>query len=162
MKRDFYLIDSFNETAMSTITSAEMGKVTTTITITNRVDQILAERGFIPANEIRSITLHDVLVDTGATRLCLPAEIIRQLGVTVAGEIEVKTAVGISKVRIFKDVVLSVEGREGRYDCVELPEGQDPLLGLIPLEDLALEPDLKNQRLRKLPVEGKDTYYTVM
>ncbi|MGL5061627.1 MAG: hypothetical protein ACRC62_16785 [Microcoleus sp.] len=100
---------------MLTITSEEMGKVTTTITITNRVDQILAERGFIPANEIRSITLHDVLVDTGATRLCLPAEIISQLGVTFAGEIEVKTAVGISKVRIFKDVVLLVEEREGRY-----------------------------------------------
>jgi predicted aspartyl protease len=147
---------------MPTTTSAEMRKVTTPITVTNRVDQILVERGFIPANEIRSITLHDVLVDTSATRLCLPAEIIRQLGVTVAGEIEVKIAVGISKVRIFKDIVLSVEGREGRYDCVELPEGQDPLLGLIPLEDLALEPDLKNQRLRKLPVEGKDTYYTVM
>jgi predicted aspartyl protease len=147
---------------MSTTTSAEMGKVTTSITVTNRVDQILAERGFIPASEIRSITLHDVLVDTGATRLCLSAEIIRQLGVTVAGEIEVKTAVGISKVRIFKDVVLSVAGREGRYDCIELPDGQDPLLGLIPLEDLALEPDLKNQCLRKLPIEGKNTYYTVM
>ncbi|MBD2186064.1 retroviral-like aspartic protease family protein [Aerosakkonema funiforme] len=147
---------------MSTKTSEEMGKVTTTITVSNRVDQILAERGFIPANEIRSITLQDVLVDTGATRLCLPAEIIRQLGVTVKEEIEVKTAVGISKVRVFKDVVLSVEEREGTYTCVELPEGQDPLLGLIPLEDLALEPDLKNQRLRKLPVEGKDTYHTVM
>ncbi|WP_256529732.1 hypothetical protein [Limnofasciculus baicalensis] len=38
----------------------------------------------------------------------------------------------------------------------------DPLLGLFPLEDLALEPDLKNQRLKKLPIEGKDTYHTVM
>lgn len=48
------------------------------------------------------------------------------------------------------------------YDCVELPGGADPLLGLIPLEDLGLEPDLKNQRLRVLPAEGKDTYLTVM
>lgn len=27
----------------------KMGKVTTTITITNQIDQTLAERGFIPA-----------------------------------------------------------------------------------------------------------------
>lgn len=147
---------------MSRTTREKMGKVTTTITVTNRVDQILAERGFIPADEIRSITLHDVLVDTGATRLALPAEIISQLGVTQTGEIEVKTAVDIRKVRVFKDMVLTVEGREGIYSCIELPTGSDPLLGLFPLEDLALEPDLKNQRLKKLPVEGKDTYHTIM
>ncbi len=35
----------------------KIGKVTTTITITNRIDQILAEKGFIPAEQIRSITL---------------------------------------------------------------------------------------------------------
>lgn len=147
---------------MSVTTSKEMGKVTSTIALTNRIDEILAARGFIPAEQVRSLTLDDVLVDTGATRLCLPEEIITQLGLTLVGEIDVKTAVGIRKVRIFEGVKLSVEGREGRYDCLELPEGQDPLLGLIPLEDLGLEPDLKNQRLRVLPAEGKDTYMTVM
>ena len=30
------------------------------------------------------------------------------------------------------------------------------------LEDLGLEPDLNNQKLRVLPVEGKDTYLTVL
>jgi hypothetical protein len=55
-----------------------------------------------------------------------------------------------------------VEGREGTFNCVELPEGSDPLLGLIPLEDLGLEPDLINQKLRILPMEGKDTYLMVL
>ena len=54
---------------MATITNPSMGKVTTTVTVTNRIDQILAERGFIPATQIRSVTLDNVLVDTGATRL---------------------------------------------------------------------------------------------
>jgi hypothetical protein len=36
------------------------------------------------------------------------------------------------------------------------------LLGLIPLEDLGLEPDLQNQQLRALPIEGKETYLMVM
>jgi predicted aspartyl protease len=142
--------------------SEKMGKVTTTITITNQIDQTLAERGFIPAEQIRSITLHDVLVDIGATRLCLPKNIILDLGLPLQGEVDVKIATGLHKARIFKMLNLSVEGREGTFNCIELPEGSDPLLGLIPLEDLGLEPDLQNQKLRVLPVEGKDTYLMVL
>ncbi|AFY42760.1 hypothetical protein [Nostoc sp. PCC 7107] len=142
--------------------SEKMGKVTTTITITNQIDQTLAERGFIPPEQIRSITLYDVLVDTGATRLCLPKNIILELGLPLQGEVDVKIATGIHKARIFKMLNLSVAGREGIFNCIELPEGSDPLLGLIPLEDLGLEPDLINQKLRLLPFEGKDTYLMVL
>jgi predicted aspartyl protease len=142
--------------------TAKMGKVTTTIAITNQIDQILAERGFIPAEQVRSITLHDVLVDTGATRLCLPTNIILDLGLPLQGEVDIKIATGVQKARIFKMLNLTVEGREGIFNCIELPEGSDPLLGLIPLEDLGLEPDLVNQKLRVLPVEGKDTYLMVL
>lgn len=39
-----------------------MGRITTTIVITNRLDQGLAARGSIPANQVRSVTLEDVLV----------------------------------------------------------------------------------------------------
>ena len=101
-------------------------------------------------------------MDTGASRLGLPAETIRQLGLVLQGEAEVKTAVGTRQVRIFKQVLLSVAGRQGTYNCLELPEGEDPLLGLIPLEDLGLEPDLQNQQLRLLSMEGKDTYLMIL
>jgi predicted aspartyl protease len=139
----------------------EMGKVTTTLTVTNWVDEVLAERGFIQIDQVRSITLENVLVDTGASRLCLPADVIRSLGLKCTGENDVKTAAGPRKVRVFEGVKLTVAGRVGRYDCIELAEGNDPLLGLIPLEDLGLEPDLQNQILRVLPMEGKDTYLMV-
>jgi predicted aspartyl protease len=139
-----------------------MGKVTTTITVTNHIDQILAERGFIPEEQIRSITLHDVLVDTGVTRLCLPRNIILDLGLPLQGEVDVKIATGIEKACIYKEFHIVVEGREGVFNCIELPEGSDPLLGLIPLEDLGLEPDLMNQKLRVLPISGKDTYLMVL
>jgi hypothetical protein len=69
---------------------------------------------------------------------------------------------GVHKVRIFRELDLVVEGRDGTFNCIELPDGQEPLLGFIPLEDLGLEPDLMNQRLRLLPTEGKDTYLMVM
>ncbi|MEG4998682.1 aspartyl protease family protein [Microcoleus sp. B4-D4] len=138
-----------------------MGRVTATIAVTNEVDKMLAERGFIATDQVRSITLDNVLVDTGATRLCLPEEIIAQLGLTLVGEIDGHTVIGSRKFRLFKNVSLALAGREGRYDCVELPAGQEPLIGLIPLEDLGLEPDLKNQRLIVLPNEGNQSYIRV-
>ncbi len=138
-----------------------MGRVTATITVTNEVDKMLAERGFILAEQIRSVTIDNVLVDTGATRLCLPADIIAQLSLTLVGEIDGHTAIGSRKFRLFKNVGLAVAGREGRYDCVELPAGEEPLLGLVPLEDLGLEPDLRNQRLNVLPAEGNQSYIRV-
>ena len=140
----------------------DVSKVTTTIAIANHIDQILAERGFIPEEQIRSITLHDVLVDTGATRLCLPRNIILDLGLPLQGEVDVKIATGIVTASIYKELHIVVEGREGLFNCIELPEDSDPLLGLIPLEDLGLEPDLTLQKLRVLPVSGKDTYLMVL
>ncbi|NET37333.1 MAG: aspartyl protease [Cyanothece sp. SIO1E1] len=147
---------------MKSITDEKMGKVTTQITVTNLVDQILADRQFIAADQIRSRTLADVLVDTEATRLCLPADLIEQLGLTLQGEVDVKIAIGVKRARIFKGLNLTVEGREGTFNCLELPAGEAPLLGLIPLEDLGLEPDLQNQCLRHLPMQGKDTYLTIL
>lgn len=147
---------------MISTNNKNMGKVTTTIKITNQIDLTLAERGFIPEEQIRSITLNNVLVDTGATRLCLPKNIILELGLPMQGEADVKIAIGVEKVRIFKMLSLSVEGREGVFNCIELPDDSEPLLGLIPLEDLGLEPDLNNQKLRVLPEQGKDTYLTVL
>ena len=63
--------------------------------------------------------------------------------------------------RLCRDAAITLMGREGTFDCLELPSGADPLLGVIPLEALGLEPDLRNQRLRVLPGEPGDTYYTV-
>jgi predicted aspartyl protease len=105
-----------------------MGKVTTIITVANRIDQILADRGFIPADQIRAITLEDVLVDTGASRLCLPEDIISQLGLVLQGDVDVKTAVGVSNVRIFRELSLSIAGREGTFNCIVLSYPQVQIL----------------------------------
>jgi predicted aspartyl protease len=137
----------------------QMGQVITTITVTNRIDRVMAERGFISAEEVRSVILDNVVVDTGATLLSLPAPIISQLGLIQVGERDVETSAGIKKGRIFADAQIIVEGREGRFDCLELPEGVSAvLLGVIPMEELGLEPDLKNRRLRVLPMNNQQTY----
>ena len=142
--------------------STSMGKVVVTLKLMNWADEVLADRGFISADEIRACTVDNAIVDTGASSLCLPADVIQQLGLKQTATIEARTAVGLQTLEVYEGIKLSVEGREGRYDCVALPAGQPPLLGLIPLEDLGLEPDLQNQRLRHLPSQGKDTYHMVL
>lgn len=139
-----------------------MGRITTTLVIANRLDQGLATRGFIPPEEVRSITLNDVLVDTGATTLCLPPEAIAQLGLELLKEVDVETATGIGKARIFQDAKVSLLGREGTFECLELPGGRSALLGVIPLEALGIELDLQNQRLIVLPISPTQTYLTIL
>lgn len=130
----------------------EMGKVLASLTVINRLDEGKAEDGFIPLEQVRSVQLDNVLVDTGATTLCLPAEAIAKLGLKVLREVQIATANGIGNARIFQDAKISFCGREGTFECLELPGGQEPLLGVIPMEALGLEPDLQNQRLRILPI----------
>lgn len=95
-------------------------------------------------------------VDTGSTRLCLPADMIRELGLPFKKEIKLMTVTGEIKARLFKRLSITVEGRKKEFDCTELPGGEDPLLGVIPLEKLRLQPDLMNKRLILLPEEDSN------
>ncbi|MBE9009540.1 retroviral-like aspartic protease [Pseudanabaenaceae cyanobacterium LEGE 13415] len=139
-----------------------MGKVTTTITVTNISDSLRAEEGELETDSIRTVTLDRVLVDTGATLLCLPSSVIEQLGLRVQREVAVSTATGIQSARIFRGVHLTILGRDGIFDCLELPGGQDALLGVIPLETMGLEPDLQNRCLRALPMSPEQTYLSIL
>lgn len=139
-----------------------MGKVLVTLTVKNRIDEANAAKGLISADRVRCITLDNVVVDTGATTLCLPARAIAQLGLELLKEVDVATATGLSKARIFQDAKISLCGREGTFECRELPGGRDALIGVIPLEALGLEPDLRHQTLKVLPSESVDTYLTIM
>jgi hypothetical protein len=88
--------------------------------------------------------------------------VIAVLGLELLKEVAVATATGLSKARIFRDATIVVQGREGTFECLELPGGIDALIGVIPLEALGLEPDLRNQTLKVLPSESADTYLTIL
>jgi clan AA aspartic protease len=139
-----------------------MGKVLTSLTVINRADQIRAEDGTISFEKIRSVHLKNVLVDSGATTLCLSASVISQLGLKLLKQVDVSTATGVSKANIFRDATISLHGREGTFECLELPGGTEALLGVIPLEALGLELDLQKQTLKVLPTESFDTYLTIL
>ncbi len=81
---------------MQSTSTEQMGRIITTLVVTNRLDQGLAERGLMPVEDVRTITLKNVLVDTGVTTLCLPANVIAQLGLALLKEVDVATATGFS------------------------------------------------------------------
>lgn len=139
-----------------------MGHVYADITIRNRLDEADSDRHLIDETAVRTVRLERVLVDTGATMLCLPASIIARLGLTLMREVPIRTASGPSRARVFQDAKLIVGGRPGNFECMELPDGAEPLLGVLPLEALGIEPDLVNHRLRLLPEEPGNTHYLVM
>lgn len=146
---------------MQLASTEQMGRIITTLIITNRGDQVLAERGLMPRDDVRTITLENVLVDTGATTLCLPANVIAKLGLTLLKEVDVATATGFSKARIFEDAKITLGEREGTFECLELPGGTEPLLGVIPLEALGIELDLQNQKLIVLPISPNASYLRI-
>jgi predicted aspartyl protease len=144
---------------ISTISTTNIETITTTITVTNFEDEVLATHGYMPSEKIRSITINNAVVRTRTHFLCLPADVIAKLDLPFVEEIDVKTATGIRTVRLFKHVSLRVQGREALSRCIELSEDESAVLGLIQLEELGLTPDVDNQQLIMLPDTGKDSYH---
>ncbi len=136
----------------------QTGQVIITLKVTNRIEEILAERGFISPAELRSLELTDVLVDTGTTLLCLLSSLINQLGLVPGRQVTVETSSGVKKCQIFRDVELCIEGRRSTFSCLEPTEVSYALLGIIPIQVLGLELDFKNQKLRLLPMNSEQSY----
>lgn len=128
-----------------------MGKVMTLITITNPTDADLAGTGRLDPAAVRRETI-DALVDTGATTLCLPADLIARLGLRVEGTRAVRLADG-SRLVVPRAMGVQVEilGRDTACDALVLPEGSTALIGQIPLEALDLVVDPKNRQVMPNP-----------
>jgi len=139
-----------------------MGQVFVPVTITNFFDVIRARDGAIGPEAVRRVSLENVLVDTGAVHLALPADLVAQLGLELVSETPIVTANGRTRARVFRGATLNVMGREGDFRCLELPVGTPVLLGAVPMEELGLEPDLRNRTLRLLPETDEDTYHLML
>jgi clan AA aspartic protease len=138
-----------------------VGNVYADVVITNQKDMNLADEGVIPRNQVRSISLANVLVDTGATTLCLPRPLVEQLGLPTKDRIQATTAGGVIETEIFAQAFIEVLGRDGTVDCIALRDGSRPLLGVIPLEIMGLQPDVVHHRLNVLPHDATGTYINI-
>ncbi len=135
-----------------------MGQVFIDFTIRNSYDVDRADDGRLLGSAVRATSLKQVVMDSGATHLCLPADVVATLGLRLNREVAVETPTGVSIARVFRLALVTFEDREAFVEAVELPAGRAPLLGAIPMEILGIEPDLRNRRVRKLPLDTQSSF----
>jgi predicted aspartyl protease len=131
-----------------------VGKVVVSAKIENIEDLYALEKGQIAREQVRAIELTNAIVDTGATMLSLPADLIRQLGLKRLRTRHAKTTAGIQQFAIYGTVQLTVQGRDCRVDVAELPDECPALIGQVPLELLDFVVDPTGQRLLGNPEHG--------
>ncbi|HIE51149.1 MAG TPA: hypothetical protein EYP85_05275 [Armatimonadetes bacterium] len=107
-----------------------MGKVIERVRLTSLFD----------ATKTREV---EAVVDTGATMLVLPQEVINELGLERIGERRVRYANNQIQLKpVYRGVLLELKGRDGIFDVLAEVAGSGPLLGQIVLEalDLIVDP----------------------
>ena len=112
---------------------ATMGRVVVEAKVVNLKDAWDAERGRIPAADVRTITVPDALVDSGATLLALPPAHIQALGLEKTTTKRSRTVSGIVEATLYDAVRLTVQGRDCVVEVMGLPEGMPTLIGQLPL-----------------------------
>ena len=124
-----------------------MGRFSVDIELANNDDVALARRGQLAEDQVRRVKVRGV-VDTGATRLVIPAAVAKQLGVPNAGKINARYADGRKRVRELVDGVhLELLGRSSVFKAGVEPRRESALIGAIVLEDLDFLVDPVQQRL---------------
>src|SRR5262245_43632134 len=134
--------------------TASMGKVLTEAVIENLGDLLEVERGHLPADQVRRITVPDAMVDTGATLLSLPRRLIQQLGLTKRYSKRVRSTTDIVEADVYGTARLISMGRECPTDVIELPDDRPALIGHIPLEHMDFVIDMNKRCLTGNPEHG--------
>ena len=131
-----------------------MGRVTTEVTVENLGDIFEVERGSRAPGQVRRVTVSDALVDTGATTLALPTQLITRLGLKKVYEKRAKSTHGTGNVSVYEAVRLTIDNRFCTVDVMEVPDDVPALVGQIPLEMLDLVVDPQGRRLTGNPAHG--------
>jgi len=103
------------------------------------------------AAEVRTEEI-EALVDTGATMMMLPADVVARLGVPVKDHRKVRYADGrVEEVPLVTGIRIDVRGRNAVVSALVGAAGSTPLLGQIPLEEMDFVVDPKSRELRPNP-----------
>ncbi len=132
----------------------EMGRVVTEAMIVNLHDLVDSKLGRLPADQVRRLTVPDALVESGATSLGLPKQMIDQLGLMKQYEKRAMTAGGVRTVNVYEAVRVEINGREATVDPIEVPDGSPVLIGQMPLEMTDLVIDMRAKKLIGNPAHG--------
>jgi clan AA aspartic protease len=124
-----------------------MGRFSVDVELSNNLDLALASVGQISPKDVRRVKLRAV-VDSGATRLVLPKNVVQKLGLKETGKIGVTYADGRRATRpVVDNVHLELQGRSSIFKASIEPGRDSALIGAIVLEDLDFLVDATRQRL---------------
>lgn len=134
---------SINMSSIAVTQKADiMGKVITKFKVWNIVDEVKAKEGMIAQEAIRSYE-GEGLVDTGATILVMPEDVVEKLGLMIDRETTVVYANGErEKRKIAGGLKIEIQGRRAEVECIVENKGTQVLIGQVPLEvmDLMVDP----------------------
>ncbi|MDA1048949.1 MAG: aspartyl protease family protein [Planctomycetota bacterium] len=129
-----------------------MGEIRVQVKLTNVVDDALARRGQLAADQVRSIVT-DAMIDTGAVRSVIPASLLDQLGIRTRGQRMAEFADGRTEnVDITEPLLFELLDRDTPDEAFVL--GNEVLIGQTVLEKLDLLADCTRQRLVPAHPEG--------
>ncbi len=132
------------------------------IRLVNAWDRGSADRGLIDESQVRAIEI-EALVDTGATTLALPAEVVERLELTELRRRNVRLADGsIREVPYVGNLWIEILGRGMSCDALVLPRGATALIGQIPLEGLDLIVDPKSRDVAVNPASPDMPLYDLL
>ncbi len=124
-----------------------MGLIYAEIELINSFDMLAHKKGMLPDNQIKKMKVK-ALVDTGAYMLSINEELKIQLGLEILEIQEAELADGsLKKVEIVGPVEVRFENRRTTVDAAVLPNATETLLGAIPMEDMDVLIDPKQQKL---------------
>ena len=124
-----------------------MGLTYAEITLANGTDYYLSTKGRLPRDKVKQVTVK-ALVDSGAYMLVISEHIKRQLDLSVYEERETRLADGsIAMCEIVGPVDIFFKNRATTCRAIVFPGDIEVLLGAIPLEDMDVMIDLKNNEL---------------
>lgn len=124
-----------------------MGRFSVEFEVANNIDVALASQGQLSPDKVRRLLISGT-VDPGATRLVLPADVVKQLGLPKVDRITTRYADGREARRDrVGQISVTLQGRSGVFDASVEPQRQTALIGAIVLESLDFLVDCTIQKL---------------
>lgn len=124
-----------------------MGLVHAEIELINGADLVLSRKGYIKEKDIKRMKVK-ALVDSGAYMLAINENVKVQMDLTKVDEQMAELADGgKKKLEVVGPVEIRFENRRANVDALVLPGDSEILLGAIPMEDMDVVVDPKQQKL---------------
>jgi len=124
-----------------------MGLVYADVELINGADMVVADKNYIEKSKIRKMTVN-MLVDSGAYMLAINENIQQQMQFPIIEKRIFELAGGQNvEYEVVSLVELRFKNRRCIVDAVLLPGDSEPLLGAIPMENMDVLIDPKQQEL---------------